>query len=182
MALITRLSRLFKADFNAVLDRMEEPEILLKLAIREMEDELGLDEQQVKLIALEMDQLTTRQNELQQQLQEASAELDLCFDAENEALAKSLLKRRLEAERLQKYLARKHSELKGAGDELNRRVDENRARLESMRQKAELLADADSEKTLSSAWSEPDFLRQFTVSEEDIELAFLRERQRRAQP
>ena len=30
MALINRVSRLFTADFNAVLDRIEEPELLLK--------------------------------------------------------------------------------------------------------------------------------------------------------
>ena len=38
MALINRVSRLFKADFNAVLDQIEEPEQLLKQAIRDMED------------------------------------------------------------------------------------------------------------------------------------------------
>ena len=37
MALITRISRLFTADFHAVLDRIEEPDVLLKHAIREME-------------------------------------------------------------------------------------------------------------------------------------------------
>ena len=43
MALITRISRLFQADFHAVLDRIEEPEQLLKQAIREMEDSLELN-------------------------------------------------------------------------------------------------------------------------------------------
>jgi phage shock protein A len=33
MALINRISRLFKADFHAVLDQIEEPEGLLKQAI-----------------------------------------------------------------------------------------------------------------------------------------------------
>ncbi len=40
MALITRVSRLFQADFHAVLDRIEEPEVLLRQAVREMEEEL----------------------------------------------------------------------------------------------------------------------------------------------
>ena len=40
MALISRVSRLFTADVHAVLDRIEEPEVLLKQAIREMEDEV----------------------------------------------------------------------------------------------------------------------------------------------
>ena len=40
MALINRVSRLFKADFHAVLDQLEEPEQILKQAIRDMEDDM----------------------------------------------------------------------------------------------------------------------------------------------
>jgi len=49
MALINRLSRLFRADFHAVLDQIEEPEALLKQAIRDMEDDLANTEQRIKL-------------------------------------------------------------------------------------------------------------------------------------
>jgi phage shock protein A len=44
MALITRLSRLFQADMHAVLDKIEEPELLLRQAIREMEEFIATDE------------------------------------------------------------------------------------------------------------------------------------------
>lgn len=36
MALINRATRLFRADLHAVLDRIEEPDILLRQAVREM--------------------------------------------------------------------------------------------------------------------------------------------------
>jgi phage shock protein A len=36
MALITRVSRLFRADVNAVLDRIEEPASLLRQAVLDM--------------------------------------------------------------------------------------------------------------------------------------------------
>ncbi len=51
MALINRISRLFKADFHAVLDQIEEPEQILKQAIRDMEDDLATTEQRVALCA-----------------------------------------------------------------------------------------------------------------------------------
>ena len=38
MALITRFSRLFRADLHAVLDRIEEPDVILRQAVREMEE------------------------------------------------------------------------------------------------------------------------------------------------
>ena len=44
MALITRISRLFQADLHAVLDRIEEPDLLLRQAVREMQDDLARDE------------------------------------------------------------------------------------------------------------------------------------------
>jgi hypothetical protein len=48
-----------------------------------------------------------------------------------------------------------------------------------MRQKVELLADASHEERGASTWTEPDFASRFTVSDDDIELAFLREKQNR---
>jgi phage shock protein A len=181
MALITRVSRLFRADVNAVIDRLEEPEILLKQAIREMEETLTLDEQRAKVITLELKQITSRQNDILQALTQAGEELDLCFASGNETLARVLLKRKLESERMQKYLSRKQEELAAAGEELRKRTDENRSRLESMRQKAELLTDTENNEMESHAWNEPDFMRQFVVNDDDIELAFLREKQKRTQ-
>ncbi len=181
MALITRVSRLFRADVNAVLDRMEEPELLLKQAVREMEEELDRDEQRAKLLALELKQIAGRQNDLSQRLNETDEEMDLCFDTDNEALARVMLKRKLEAERFTKFLKRKQEELRVAADELKQRINENRSRLESMRQKAALFAVQDSGDDSASSWTEPEFTHQFTVSDEDVELAFLRERQKRRQ-
>ena len=54
MALVNRISRLFSADFHAVLDRIEEPDLLLRQAIREMEEELAKSEQRIR--CLERDQ------------------------------------------------------------------------------------------------------------------------------
>ncbi len=181
MALITRVSRLFRADVNAVLDRMEEPELLLRQAVREMEEELDRDERRAKLLELESRQIAGRRNELDQRLAQTEEEMDLCFDSDNEALARALLKRKLETERFARFLGRRQEELQSAADELKRRIDENRSRLESMRQKAALLAVQDAADEGASDWSDLEFARQFTVSDEDVELALLRERQRRAQ-
>ncbi|MES9926264.1 MAG: PspA/IM30 family protein [Candidatus Thiodiazotropha endolucinida] len=182
MALITRVSQLFRADVNAVLDRMEEPEILLKQAVRDMEEALTKDDHRVKVIELELKQIASRQSEIEARLNQVTEELDLCFDTDNEALARTLLKRKLESERYLNYLVRKQQEFQDAGETLKKRIDENRSRLESMRQKAELLAGSDSDEDERNSWNEPDFMRQFAVNDDDIELAFLREKQRRTQP
>ena len=57
-------------------------------------------------------------------------------------------------------------------------LEENRARLESMQQKAELLAEEDhAVEPPEDNWMTPDF----SVREEDVEVAFLREKQQRSQ-
>ena len=50
MALVTRLSRLFQADFHAVLDRIEEPDLQLRQAVREMQFALDQDQQRQQLL------------------------------------------------------------------------------------------------------------------------------------
>ena len=177
MALITRLARLFRADLHAVLDRIEEPDLLLRQAVREMEEDLARDEQQLKKLTGEQSLLAVRQDDTDQSLHDIEEELDLCFSSGNDDLARALVKRKLEAERFRKLLARKRETLDQARAELETRLDEHRGRLDSMRQRAELLAEEESTQP-DDRWATPDF----SVRDEDVEVAFLREQQKRSRP
>jgi phage shock protein A len=175
MALITRVSRLFQADFHAVLDRIEEPEVLLRQAVREMEEELARDEQRSKVLQHEQGQLTARETEFEQSLHDIEEELDVCFESGNDDLARAWIRRKLEAQRFCKGLSRKRGTLQETLTELNTRLQENQARLESMRQKAELLAAESIRTRPADNWTIPDI----SVRDEDVEVAFLREQQQR---
>ncbi len=175
MALITRVSRLFRADLHAVLDRVEEPDVLLRQAVREMEEELARDEQRIKLLTHEHEQLVKRHRDIQQTLDEVEAELGVCFDSGKHDLARVLIRRKLEAQRFIQFLTRRHETLETTLDGLRQRVSENRTRLEGMRQKAELLAADDASAQYEESWPAPDT----SVRDADVEVAFLRERQKR---
>ena len=182
MAIINRLTRLFRADFHAVLDRIEEPEQVLKQAIRDMEDELAGTEQRAQLWAHDHQLLLQRRTELGTQVTEIDEELDLCFSRNKDELARSLVRRKLEVERLVKHLDAKLA----SGEEtlqLERaRLEENRATLDGLKQKAEIFA----RRTPTGPGMDPDIddnawmARELTVSEDEIEVAFLREQQARA--
>ena len=174
MALITRISRLFRADLHAVLDRIEEPDVLLRQAVREMEDALLRDEQRLKSLTLERRQLDSRRDDIAQSLRSIEEELDICFASDKDDLARALVKRKLEAERFGKLLSRKEQTLQAALAEMGKRIDENRTRLEGMRQKAEVLAE-ETETPQQERWATPDV----SVRDADVEVAFLREKQRR---
>src|SRR3990167_6638924 len=137
MTVLTRLSRLFRADLHALLDRMEAPDVLLLQAIRDMEGEIQLQQQEQKKRALEQQQLQRRCSELQERLQQQEAELDLCLEAGNDALTRALLRRRLEQEQtlrlLQQRLQTLTEKMRSADNELRQQQRE----LQTLREQAD---------------------------------------------
>ncbi len=181
MALINRISRLFKADFHAVLDQIEEPGQLLKQAIREMEDDLVETEQRIRVCAHDQEALATRNSEIDNKLSEIDEELDLCFESEKDDLAKGLIKKKLEAARLSKRLSAKHSASEKYLAEQCAMLDENRATLEGLRQKAELFV----QRAPGGGASEYDDIawmaQELRVGDDEVEVAYLREKNARSQ-
>ncbi len=174
MALINRMSRLFTADVHAVLDRIEEPDVLLKHAIREMEEEVARSEQRVKQLEHENARLMDRQRKVQAALAELDEQVGVAFDSGNEELARKLVKRKLETVRLDKHVAERHV---AAGKSLEQRsaaLQEQREHLDVLRQKAELLTET-SHADRGDEWGKTDF----AVGDDEVEVAFLRERQKR---
>ena len=141
MALLRRLSRLFKADFHAVLDRIEEPEALLKQAMREMEEQLLQSERAVKRLTLEQQKLMQKQRELKLRLDELNEKLALCFESTNDALAIPLVKQQLEAQQLLKLILRKRENLAEQLAERHAQHKEQQALYESTRQKAAIFTE-----------------------------------------
>lgn len=182
MALINRISRLFKADFHAVLDHVEEPEALLKQAIRDMEDDLVKTEQRINLCAHDQDALTVRKGELEDAVSEFEAKLDLCFESDKDDLAKTLIRKKLETERLLKRLKTKHVANAKYLAEQETMLERNNTTLESLRQKAELFAQRTPVHTDASsefddiAW----MAREMTVGDDEVEVAYLREKSMRS--
>jgi phage shock protein A len=177
MALITRVSRLFRADLHAVLDRIEEPDLLLRQAVRDMETELAADEQRERLLAHERAGLDARHDELAAALSRIGDELDVCFAAGNETLARALIRRRLEARQLRQQLARRIASLRDSADRLQTRIEQHRGQLESMRQKSELLARSRDGESQAAVGGES---LVHAVHDEEVEVDFLREKQRRS--
>jgi len=182
MALINRVSRLFKADFHAVLDHIEEPEQLLKQAIRDMEDELAATEQCIANCVHEQETLTARRNEMESSVSHVDGQLDLCFESGKDDLAKGLIRRKLEAERI---LKRFDSKLDGNDaflTEQRKLVGENRNTLDGLQQKAELFAHRLPSRVGNSEFADTAWIaREMTVGDDEVEIAFLREKAQRSE-
>lgn len=181
MALVNRLTRLVKADLHAVLDNIEEPKQVLKQAIREMEDELAATEHRIILCAHDQKSLIARIGELNDAIAEIDTQLDLCFDSNKDELAKSLIRRKLEAQILVKRQSSKHAANEEFLHEQRALFDENRATLDSLRQKASLFSQSSrpagdvAARFDDISWT----AREAHVGDDDIEIAFLREKDAR---
>lgn len=172
MALIERLSRLFKADMNAVLDKIEEPELLLKQSIRDMEESITTDERQIRLWEHERQQLSNNHEQLAETLTDLEEKLALCFKSSKDDLARSLAKRKLETQQAMLLLSGKISAFKEKITRSTRQLTEHQAQLTGMKQKAEAFLGKN--RASPTHWDNPSA----TVRDEDVEVAFLVEKQK----
>jgi phage shock protein A len=177
--LINRLARLVTADIHAVLDRIEEPESLLKQAVREMEEELAAGEQRVRRLRRDRDRMKAHREELEQALAQLEEELDSCFAAGEDTLARAVVRRKLEAEQAFQSITKRLTDVDQHVAQAGAALKEHHIRLDSMRQKSELLAedtpDTDGFRTCNGD-------ERSSPRDEDVDVAFLREKQRRSQP
>jgi phage shock protein A len=173
MPIINRISRLFTADLHAVLDRIEEPEALLKQAIREMEEEVAASEQRITRLRREHDQWSVRATNIATSLDEYNEQLDICFASDEETLARTLIKRKLEAQRLAKQIGERRDALAETIAASDAQLTENRDSLNVLREKAELLTEHPSARDQSGLLpgARP-------VGDDEVDVAFLREKQR----
>ena len=143
MALVTRLSRLFQADFHAVLDRIEEPDIQLKQAVREMHLALDQDKQRLALLQHESDMLSKAATKTGSTLQAFDEELDICLAAKKDELARDLIRRKLLNEKQLLSFNQRSQSIDSQTERLATQIDEQCQQLASMKQKLELLVAED---------------------------------------
>jgi phage shock protein A len=171
MALLNRFTRLLRADVHAVLDQLEEPTTLLRQSLREMEEEVARGDAELQAAQAQQAPMQARHREVTTFIARLGGELDLAFGAGSESLARGLLRRRLEHERLAQHLEQRLAGLAEAITQQRRALDAQRDTLEGLRQKAALF---DIAAAASTATTET------LVTDADVELAWLRERQQRS--
>ena len=181
MTLITRVSRLFKADVHGILDALEEPEAILKQAVREMEDEIEKSRLHKKKLDKQIERFGTVKKNLISKLESTEQKIDYTFSENNEVLIKSLLRKKLEINLQIETMENRLRQLNDEKTELETELKEQSDKLKSIIEKLNLFSD-------QPAYRQNNGIDEYTkldafsaVTQEDVELAFLHEKKRRTE-
>ena len=174
MKILPRTGRLIKADIHAMLDRLEQPETVLRQAIRDMEQSLQDKQQQLTQMQQQTQQMEQDKTDYQQQLEQAEEELDFCFSSDNHTLAKTVLKRRIHLQKTQANLLKSQLQLNTHQDQLQQLVRQQQDQLAAYQQKATLFLEQKSQPRFGN----PEVS---LVSDEELEIAYLKELKQRSE-
>ena len=173
MTFVARIHRLLRADVNACLERLEDPEQVLRLAVADMEDEIARLEGQQSERNAKREYLQRDLSRRRTLLQSLAEELDAALQAERDDLARAVIARRL-------GLAREIREMSIVSDELAQALDDEAARLGEYHENlAEVRAQMARCAVAGSSEGSAEERRYGTLSTADVELELLREKQRR---
>ena len=179
MTLIARITRLFKADLHGILDSLEEPEEIIKQAIREMEEDIAAQEGQLAGLHAVLQRLEREAQETTAAMQEIEQHIDTYFAAEHEPLAKNLIRQRLAIARRARGIARAHEETRAHCDELATRMAAHKAQLAAVVQKLKFYEEARAPHVWTSSPGSP-LQSEHVVTDDEVEVAFLEEKRRRS--
>ena len=179
MTLITRITRLVKADLHGILDGLEEPEEVIKQAIRDMEEDIAMQERRLEELRAVLQRLEREAQETTTAMREIESQIDICFAAENEPLAKNLIRKRLEMARRAKGIARAQEETRAQSDGLATRIATQKAQLASVVQKLKVYEETRPRQPWASSPCAP-LQGGSVITDDEVEVAFLEEKRRRS--
>ena len=179
MTLITRLARLFKADVHGMLDWLEEPEAMLKQAVRDMETEIEQGEHTLAELQRRDQKLKAFEDGLRQTLTELEVHIDVCLEEDNDDLVRAAIRKKLEAEHRLRATVQTAAALTAEQEAQQRKLNEQQEQLSAIVEKMQLFVDS----SLHASTQEPytTFERStLAVSDTEVEIAFLHTKRQRA--
>jgi len=179
MTLIARVTRLFKADLHGILDSIEEPEEVIKQAIRDMEEDIATQERQLAELHTVLQRLAIEAQELTTSMQESEPQIDLCFAAGNEPLAKNLIRKRLEMAKRARGIARAQDETRAKSEARAKKLAEHKEQLATVVQRLKLYEETRPSQHWAASLCAP-LQGGSVVTDDEVEVAFLEEQRRRS--
>ena len=194
MPILNRVKRLFQADVHAILDVIEEPEAVLKQAIREMQESLDQKQGQLARSGRMLDSFRNNTSSLEREISKVLEDLELCVNNGPEELSRKTIARELALEKHLVAIGQRISELEKLRNEQRSALEIQQSQLESILEKSRIfvpeVTEEDSPYTVAeSILTTREYRRSspfatgggstLHVSEEEIELEWMRMQENR---
>ena len=99
MGIMTRFTRLCKADIHGVMDQIENKELILKQCLREMEASLAKKQGKLNQLKTSLDQAQNEIRQLKREKEKNEQDLVTAIKKEKDDIARLLIKKCMETER-----------------------------------------------------------------------------------
>ena len=175
MGIFNRIGRLWKADVHGIIDSLEEPRRILKQALRDMQDEIEESTGRLEAIRSEEERMSKRRSRVNESLDDTVKQIEVAFGAEDLKLARTFVRKRLELERMVSHLEIRLAEIAATKSTAEQTLSGQREQYQRVAEKAEILCEAESRRECNSSSVGDELF----VSENDVEVAMLEERNRR---
>ncbi len=136
MSVLSRITRLFKADIHGVMDQLEDKELLVKQYLREMETSLQSKEMVLRQLLENLRLHENKQAEALQEIAKLEEDLGLAVRKNKDDIAKMLIRKQHAQKIIHQNFARKYQELAEEKEKLSSQVKEQRLKYESLKAKA----------------------------------------------
>jgi len=175
MGIMTRFTRIFKADIHGVMDQIENKELILKQCLREMESSLSKKQSELNQLKTALQQIHNDMRQLEKEREKSGLDLKTAIEKDKEDIARLLIKKQLKAD--QHIEASEHH-----AETLERKINMLTENIESQKhQYAEMQLRADSwiQKAENQQWekSTARFMQENvwqSISDEEVELEVLK--------
>ncbi len=98
MGIITRFTRLCKADIHGVMDQIENKELILRQCLREMEESLGKKQEKLIRLKVSLDQIQNETLQLNREIEKNEQDLVIAIEKEKDDIARLLIKKRMKSD------------------------------------------------------------------------------------
>jgi phage shock protein A len=177
MGIFDRMGRVISANFNALLDRAEDPKKSIELTLSEMKDQIKAARQEVVRSVAAEKQLKKKVDELDKQVEKWEHRAELAVRHGDDALAREALvqKKRTTGERDRAEALRAEQrtnalEMKAELERMEQKVEEFSARKGTLIARAEQVkAGGGGTETLGKKGSQPSAFNEFRRMEDQIE-------------
>jgi len=176
MSIMTRFTRLFKADVHGVMDQFEDDGLMLRQCLREMEsalsDRRAVLDRKVEARDAARSDLKTRNEEIAA----LEADIDMAIAKDRDDIARFLIKKEKPLSRHCAELARHLETLDREIAECQADLDQRRNEYDALKLKASRYLDREKDADWPSAhkWRAAD---EATVTDEEVELELLRRKE-----